>query len=211
MNQSDEPELKDERMDWVLRLFSSDDRSLVILGAAAIEDSLEALLTSAIGLTNTKMFDFQSPLGNLSARIDICFALKLIDKDQYDALTALRKIRNDAAHEKNRFFIHDELKHLNRLTPYWNQNEDAQVGRAMMWSHDLADKLDGQEAKLDTVFALLGLRNELEDLAAQWEFSGSIADFVRYRQVPETVVELVSNDGPTVEDDKRNWLARNGL
>lgn len=109
MEPKEAPEL-DLLNDWLVRLFTSDDRSAIILACGAIEDSLEELLAAAIGLTNNKMFEYQKPLGTLSARISMCAALHLVDEHQRAALSTLRSVRNEAAHEKAMFAIGDGSK-----------------------------------------------------------------------------------------------------
>jgi DNA-binding MltR family transcriptional regulator len=73
-----------------------------IVGAAIIEEQLlRALLTKMRPLSGEmkkRLFDGYGPLSSFSAKIDLSYALQIIDKDQYDDLTLIRRIRNQFAH-----------------------------------------------------------------------------------------------------------------
>jgi DNA-binding MltR family transcriptional regulator len=73
-----------------------------VVGAAIIEEQLlRALLTKMRPLSGEmkkRLFDGYGPLGSFSAKIDLSYALQIINKDQYDDLTVIRRIRNQFGH-----------------------------------------------------------------------------------------------------------------
>src|SRR6202171_251112 len=73
-----------------------------LVGAAIIEEQLlRALLTKMRPLSGEmrkRLFDGYGPLSSFSAKIDLSYALQIINKDQYDDLTVIRRIRNQFAH-----------------------------------------------------------------------------------------------------------------
>jgi DNA-binding MltR family transcriptional regulator len=45
-----------------------------------------------------RLFDGYGPLSSFSAKIDLSYALQILNKDQYDDLTVIRRIRTQFAH-----------------------------------------------------------------------------------------------------------------
>ncbi len=92
-----------------------------IVGAAIIEEKLvEALLTKMRPLSATmkrRLFDGYGPLSSFSAKIDLSYALQLIDKKTSDDLTIIRKIRNQFAHSMSlvNFGSPEILEHFKRF------------------------------------------------------------------------------------------------
>jgi DNA-binding MltR family transcriptional regulator len=75
-----------------------------MLVSAALDRLLEeALTTKMVKLNRTmrdKLFGEYGTLRDFSAKIDIAFALGLVDRQNYTLLTAIRKCRNLFAHSK---------------------------------------------------------------------------------------------------------------
>src|SRR5205807_1537995 len=73
-----------------------------LVGAAIIEEQLlRALLTKMRPLSGEmkkRLFDGYGPLSSFAAKIDLSYALQIINKAQYDDLTVIRRIRNQFAH-----------------------------------------------------------------------------------------------------------------
>ncbi|SRR5216683_899646 len=73
-----------------------------LVGAAIIDQQLlRALLTKMRPLSGEmkkRLFDGYGPLSSFSAKIDLCYALQIINKEQYDDLTVIRRIRTQFAH-----------------------------------------------------------------------------------------------------------------
>ena len=73
-----------------------------VVGAAIIEEQLlRALLTKMRPLSGEmkkRLFDGYGPLSSFSAKIDLSYALQILNKDQYDDLTVIRRIRSQFGH-----------------------------------------------------------------------------------------------------------------
>lgn len=81
---------------------SDSDRAAVVLGAAKIDDILARILSARlvrpVDEKSDELLNTNSPLGTMSARIDMVFRLGLISKDFRRSLHLIRKIRNTFAH-----------------------------------------------------------------------------------------------------------------
>jgi mannitol operon repressor len=87
------------------------DRGLPLVGAALIDDRLGETLRSFFceDRTSGKLLDeANSPLGTLSARVQGCYALGLIDEFEYAEIELIRKVRNEFAHAKHGASFRDE-------------------------------------------------------------------------------------------------------
>ena len=77
------------------------DLGLLITGAVVIEYALRAVLEPALHNTDElQIFDEFHALGSYRARLDMCFALGLIDRTLWNDLRTIGEMRNDAAHLK---------------------------------------------------------------------------------------------------------------
>ena len=89
--------------DFMDEFMNESDRACIILASAEIEVRLELLFEELIKSKSNKfrkdLFDFTGPLGSLSARIKMAYALNLITKDFYDLLELFRSIRNKIVHK----------------------------------------------------------------------------------------------------------------
>ena len=82
-------------------IYDHDERGVVLTLAAFAEDSLRLLLMAYMReekLAKKLIESSNSPLGTFAARFTAAFTLGLINKDHYEALEILRKIRNKFAH-----------------------------------------------------------------------------------------------------------------
>jgi mannitol operon repressor len=78
------------------------DRGAALVGAALIDSRLERLLSSHLieSKAATELLGAgDAPLGSLSSRIKISFALGLITELEYQEADLIRKVRNEFAHE----------------------------------------------------------------------------------------------------------------
>lgn len=84
------------------RLSKSRHPGVALVSAASLDRTLEGALRTKMNTLNSelagRLFGDTRPLGNFSAKIDLAFALGLIDSDNYKRLTTIRKIRNVFAH-----------------------------------------------------------------------------------------------------------------
>ena len=114
-----------ETIAGVLRKLSTHaERSMVIVMADQFYNSLERLLSKYFGprqASNPKeermedIFSQNGALGNFRAKIDISQRLGLIDDVLASALTVVRKLRNDFAHDTNWDASFETQSHKSRL------------------------------------------------------------------------------------------------
>src|SRR5881398_134541 len=75
---------------------------MALVAAAVLEDELLlALLTKMRPLNKAlydRLFEGYGPLRSFAAKIDLSYALKIVNRQQYDDLNTVRKIRNQFAH-----------------------------------------------------------------------------------------------------------------
>ncbi|WP_152048821.1 MltR family transcriptional regulator [Aureimonas psammosilenae] len=89
---------------FVSELKRESDRGLALVSAALIDDKLGDTLKSLCceNRSTAKLLDDgNAPLGTFSSRIELCFALGLIDEFEYAEIGILRKVRNEFAHAKH--------------------------------------------------------------------------------------------------------------
>lgn len=87
------------------------DRGLPLVAAALIDEKLlEALqaFMCAGKAADRLLTEGNAPLGALSARVDACLALGLIDEFEYQEISLLRKIRNEFAHARHGLTFRDK-------------------------------------------------------------------------------------------------------
>ena len=94
------------------------ERGQAILAGCEIDDLLSEFL--AISMRSNKGRDFLtngtlSPLSSMAAKSAFCFALGLIDQSEYQAIDALRRIRNHFAHNKDARHTDDRIVSLENL------------------------------------------------------------------------------------------------
>lgn len=97
--------------DLLLAMEGESDLGLVLVGAAIIDDGLRWALENALSHTDElDLFHEFHPLGPFGAKIDMAYALDLIDADLRSDLRRFNDIRNDAAHLKrgSRFDLNDQ-------------------------------------------------------------------------------------------------------
>ena len=83
-------------------LNSENDRGLALVAAAMIDERLKDILQSFLAdndKTSLLLEGFNAPLGTLYSRSIACYSLGLIQKNEYEEITLVRKIRNDFGHD----------------------------------------------------------------------------------------------------------------
>ncbi len=83
------------------------DRGCVIFSASLLDDDLETLLrahclkdANVAKKVVDPLFHVYAPFSTFSAKIQVSYAMGLIDKGLYTTLDLIRRIRNDFAHER---------------------------------------------------------------------------------------------------------------
>jgi len=95
--------------DFAFSLTNESDRGGILIGTGKVEDFLEQLLLTLIPRSSksykSRLFDYPGPMSSLSGKIELLYAFRIIDQTLYNSLTALRKIRNQAAHSTDTFSL----------------------------------------------------------------------------------------------------------
>jgi hypothetical protein len=92
----------EEWWEMVQEFQSESDRAAVILCAAKIDYLLQQILLKYLlpSPSNTdEVFDNEGPASTFSAKINLCYRLRLIDNGMAKSIHIIRKIRNTFAHE----------------------------------------------------------------------------------------------------------------
>ena len=113
----DNPDQLKEINSYVDQLRAQDDRSCVIMIAARIESLLESAM-------DRRLIDPQSGhrtgvMGNLANTIDLCHRLGILHSTHADALHALRRVRNSAAHFDEPMSLDDRLRIVEEFFRPW--------------------------------------------------------------------------------------------
>lgn len=101
-----EDELVKKSIEVAKTLFQESDRGCVLVGAALIDEVLEVLLRSKLESEPrivrevvNPLFITNGPLSSFWARIQLSYALGLINRGTYDDLEIIRNLRNSFAHQ----------------------------------------------------------------------------------------------------------------
>ncbi|MGN6437519.1 MAG: hypothetical protein ACTHMM_13345 [Agriterribacter sp.] len=116
MKNSDYPGLN---FDFAYKLTNESERGAILIGASKIETYLEKLILSILPIKtkkySEKLLNYPGVLSSFSGKIELCFAFRVIDEKVYNALTALRKIRNSAAHSNETFSFQELNGELEKI------------------------------------------------------------------------------------------------
>ena len=94
----------DDLVNFIDELRRETDRGLPLVAAALIDNRLAETIRSFLrpGDLAAKLIDAgNAPLGTLSARADLCYALGLIDEYEHSEIAIIRKVRNEFAHARH--------------------------------------------------------------------------------------------------------------
>jgi DNA-binding MltR family transcriptional regulator len=124
-NPFDFPEISKLFSDLLDRLFEESGRGAILIATTLVDDHLSSLIESIFPNDFSKnqkgkLFKYPGQLSSFSAKIELAFAFRLINKNTYDSLNSLRRVRNDAAHSSSKFELHelnDTLKNVYNLGP----------------------------------------------------------------------------------------------
>jgi len=125
---------------WMGALAKGDERVMILVAAARLDDDLKTLLQKVMlhdGGGEDRLFDVDRPLGTFSSRILLAFRLGLIDRECESYLQSLRKLRNDAAHSTTPIRL-DLPPHIDRVTHLFSQTK-----KSKLWP-EFAEGLSGK-------------------------------------------------------------------
>lgn len=121
------PEVVDLFYKFLDNLFKESGRGALLLANSYIEEELEKLILAFIpDMSKTQkrqLFNQSGLLSTASAKLEFAYISRLIGKKQYDCLTALRKLRNEATHKSGYFdleMLNDSLMNVYNLGPNAN-------------------------------------------------------------------------------------------
>jgi hypothetical protein len=109
-------------------LMAETDRGCALVAGEFLSDGLEFLLRARFKKTNTParmqeqlVGSFEAPLGTLAMRASACHAFGLLARDIYDAINAIREIRNECGHRRGAIDLQDpEIKSYIRWLSEFN-------------------------------------------------------------------------------------------
>jgi hypothetical protein len=108
-------------------LVAETDRGCALVAGEFVNDALEALLLAKFDKEGTPkevkadlVGSFRAPLGSLAMRAMACRAFGLTNQDTYDAIDAIREIRNACGHRKGPIDLQDKeiAEYVRWLTKY---------------------------------------------------------------------------------------------
>lgn len=101
------PEFNETFNELYDKLLEESGRGAILIGTSYIEEHLEKFILKILPSNNKKytsrLLNYPGPLSSFSAKLELCYAFRLISERTYDSLNTLRKIRNDAAHSSSEF------------------------------------------------------------------------------------------------------------
>ena len=121
----------------IRKVFKQTHAGVALSGAALVDQALEVTLVGRMPQLNRAMHDklFQGygPLSSFSAKIDVAFALALLDKRTHAKLSIVRKIRNEFAHSSEPLSFESPVI-MSLLSLARNPGEDSSDGRTFYLS-----------------------------------------------------------------------------
>lgn len=103
------PEVKEVLGHFFDKLLDESGRGAILIGTAHVEEHLTMLIENVLPSNKktykTRLLNYPGPISSFSAKIELSHAFRLIDSNLYNALNALRKVRNEAAHSSSHFIL----------------------------------------------------------------------------------------------------------
>jgi hypothetical protein len=103
-------------LDAIKEFNTQSPRTVAIVGAAIIEDTLAQILSERLprnGETKKELFKANGALGNLDAKVKVVYAMGLLSKPAFNDLTKIAEVRNKFAHRLDiADFGHAEVRPL---------------------------------------------------------------------------------------------------
>src|SRR5215213_9167554 len=116
----DKQQIRDLFSELLQTVVGESDRGAVLIGSAHVENYMQSLFEGVFPEklskdTRRKLLKYTGPLSSFSARIDIAYATRLIPVQLYNALHALREIRNEVAHSPGTFKLQGQEERLAKI------------------------------------------------------------------------------------------------
>ena len=116
-----EPEL--DQLGEFLKYFNKEsDRGAALLASALLEERLYEIILAFFCSNSTSkeiLNGYNAPLGSFASRINMAYALALVQRNEFNELHSIRKIRNEFAHDwREKDFNHEIIKPLCEGLPW---------------------------------------------------------------------------------------------
>ena len=113
-------EIKELFSELLDTLLDESGRGAILIATTHVDDHLTKLIEAVLPKDFSKsqkdrIFKYPGQLSSFSAKIELAYVFRLINKNLYDSLNALRKIRNDAAHSSSKFELHELNEKLGQV------------------------------------------------------------------------------------------------
>ena len=114
------PEVQEVLLVVLTSLAQESDRGAVLIGAEIVDAHLADFFRRSAPATvepkhMRRLLEYPGQLSSLAAKADIGLGVGLLNRLEYNSITALRKIRNKAAHSKTDFKLEDHPDHLRQI------------------------------------------------------------------------------------------------
>jgi hypothetical protein len=105
--------------DMMILLTNESERGAILIGTGKVEESLEKLVLTLLpskskSYTN-RLLNYPEALSSFAAKIELCYAFRIINQRIYNSLNTIRKIRNIAAHSSDKFSLQNKDIELNAI------------------------------------------------------------------------------------------------
>ena len=126
---------------FLTELKRESDRGAALIAAAVLDERLKEILENYLIVSkeaNALLSGANAPLGTLSARASISYSLGLIQKNEFEEITLIRKIRNEFGHQwKNVDFNNKKIiSYCNKLP--WLGPAESEIGSTSRARFDFA-------------------------------------------------------------------------
>ncbi|MBD3584073.1 hypothetical protein [Flavobacterium selenitireducens] len=119
-------ELKKLYKDLGETIFDESGRGAILIATAHIDEYLTKLIEANLPNTISKkerdrLFKYPGAISSFSSKIELSYCFRLIEKELYDSLNTLRRLRNDAAHSSSKFDLYElneKMKLVYKFNPH---------------------------------------------------------------------------------------------
>ena len=159
-------------------LLAESDRGAVLIGTTYVDANLKRLFEVIAPQDLSKrrlepILKYPGPLSSFAARTHVAFLCRLIHRSLYDAIEALREIRNQVAHEPDTFVLGNHRDKLERILslgpglPLWVNRMACELLRGSFLANALEIKLpDSEKPAFETETDVLKYIQGRSDLLA---------------------------------------------
>ncbi len=214
------PEIQQLFGDLLERLFEESGRGALLIATAYVDEHLTKLIEAIVPTDLTKehrnkIFKYPGHLSSFSSKIELAYVFRLISKNIYDCLNALRKLRNDAAHSPSKFELHElneKLKLIYNLGPgIPNFIKEVSVNALMTHKIDQVKKLleessldeENKKEIFEKTFKDKEKIKSLEQQVPFWELAYGLSFLCGMLQLERNNIETLTKDIITITNLSR--------